>query len=171
MAFTIINLSEIEVGDPVTASLMAKVKGNDDDHEARIVALEGNDKRVDVFNDQWFNPNVFSTLTGLEMWRASQDFTLTEGIAGIFLKGSLAGTFEIDIKKSPDRDPSNFVTVFTTKPSITFASASDYDDSVNGVYDNTAKNVTAGDYLRLDITQMPTGGALTKFYIHVYGEV
>lgn len=171
MAYSAINASEIEVGDPVTASLLGKVRGNDVDHETRLVALEGITSRVQVFDEIILNAGSFSTLTGLIYWRSPLAFTLTEAKITIFTKGSLGGTLEVDVKKNTSPNPAGFSSVFTTKPSITYASVSDYDSSTNAVFDNTAKSVDAGDFLRMDITQTATGGIVSKFILHVYGEI
>lgn len=50
MAFSAINSSNIEVGDPVTNDLWTKVKDNFDDHETRVASLETNANRIYVFN-------------------------------------------------------------------------------------------------------------------------
>lgn len=169
MPFT--SLPTRNVGDPVFANDNVLIKDNFDDHESRISALEANDKRIIVFNATVYNAASFSTATGLAFYRAIQDFTLTEAIITIFTKGSLTGTLEIDIKKSTSLNPVGFGSVFTTKPSITYASASDYDDSINAVFDITNKSVAQDEWLRFDISQTPASGIISKFHLILKGEI
>lgn len=172
MAFEVINTSEVDVGDPVTRSLLLKIKNSLDDLQSRTTAVEASGGRVDVFSDfVVYNSASFSSLNGLLLFRASADFTLTEARIAIFEAGTFSGFLEIDVKKSPDLDPSNFVTVFNTKPIIDYSTAVDWMESDPGDYDNAEKDIVAGEYLRLDITQVPTGNVLPMFMVIIYGEV
>lgn len=164
-------LATKNVGDPVTATDFNLIKTNFDDHESRLSLVETAAGNIEVFNAVIHNAAAFTTLTGFIFWKAKYSFTLTTAEVGIFTKGALTGTLEIDIKKSNSRDFTAAPSIFTTKPSITYASASDYDDSTNAVFDNTLKNMTNGQWLRFDITQMPTGGTLSKLSIVLKGEI
>lgn len=171
MAYVTINAAAIEVGDPVTADLLAKIKANEDDLNTRVDSLEATNKKIEVFKFMLLNGSSFSTATGLAYYRAEDNFTITKGAIQIFEKGSLAGTLEFDVKKSvTDLDGTSFTTIFTTKPSIVYASAADYDESTNQVINSSSAIITAGDYLRLDITSAPTGGVVPKALVTVYGE-
>lgn len=171
MAFSTISSLAIAVGSAIKAELWGKVKDNFDDHESRINAIESTTSKIPIIKFMVLNGSEFSTGTGLYYWESNDNFTITSAYVQIFEKGSLSGTFEVDIKKSTtDLDGASFSTIFTTKPSITFASVSDYAKSTNQVFDPTKINIVSGNYLRFDITQMPTTSVMSKFLITVYGE-
>lgn len=169
MPFT--SLSTKSVGDPVTAEDYNLIKTNFDDHESRMSQQEAVNKKIIVFNFPVLNASSASTLTGLTLWRSPLGFTLIDCKLAIFDVGSLTGTLEADIKKSVDLNPANFASVFTTRPSIDFSTAANYDESSNAVFDVLASDLIEGDYLRFDVTSMPTSGVLGKFIIYLIGEV
>lgn len=171
MAFTSIVSSTIAVGKAIKKELWDIVKGNFDDHESRLNLVETNATKVNVFKFDFRNAASFSALTGAYYFEADQDFTITDGYIRIFETGSLTGDLEIDVKKSTtDLDGASFTTIFTTKPSVDFDTAADYSASTNQVFDPGQVSIQAGDFLRVDITAMPTGGVLGKFLFTVYGE-
>lgn len=163
MAFTAISSTVIQVGKAIKAELLALIKSNEDDLDSRLASVEAVANKIVIFDDVVVNATASSTLTGLALWQATAAIDLTDSKIGIFLKGSLGGTLEIDIKKSSSLDFTSAVSVFTTKPKVTFSTASDYDESANAVFDNTSKLVASGDWLRLDVTSLPTGGIISKF--------
>jgi hypothetical protein len=172
MARSEILAEEIEVGDALKKELFDKIKNNDDDHETRLAQLETVAKKVEVFKQLVLNAASANTMTGLAYYKADEAFTLTSATITIFEKGSLTGALEIDIKKSTTNlDSASFTSVFTTKPKITWASASDYAESSNQVFDNNKIDIEVGDYLRFDVTEMPASGILGKFILNVYGEI
>lgn len=171
MAFTSISNLAIAVGQAIKKELFQLVKDNFDDHESRINQIETNNSKISIWEHLIINASSFSTATGMNYYEATSSFTVTSAQIRIFEKGSLTGTFEIDIKKSvTDLDGTSFVSIFTTRPSIAFASANDYDASTNQVFDVGQIDISPGDYLRFDITSMPSGGVMSKFLLNVYGE-
>lgn len=171
MAFTPINSNEIEVGDAIKAELWNKVKVDLDDLDSRTTNLEISTPKITFIKFLLLNGSVFPTATGLYYYEADEAFTITDVNIRIFEKGSLTGAVEIDLKRSTtDMDNASFTTIFTTKPKITYASASDYDKSVNQVFNNAQINIAVGDILRLDITETPGNGVLPKLLITAYGE-
>jgi hypothetical protein len=171
MAFTPINSNEIEVGDAIKAELWNKVKTDLDDLDERTTNLEISTPKINFIKFLLLNGSVFPTATGLYYYEADEAFTITEANIRIFEKGSLTGAVEIDIKRSTtDMDNASFTTIFTTKPKITYASASDYDKSTNQVFNGSQINIAVGDILRLDITETPGNGVLPKLLITAYGE-
>jgi len=171
MAFSTIASAVIAVGSAIKAELWNKVKNNFDDHETRLNLIETNANKVYVFDHLFLNASSFSTATGVNYFEAKTNFTLTSATIRIFEKGSLAGNFEVDIKKSTTNlDGTSFSTIFTTKPKIDFSVVSDYGVSTNQVFDALQIDIEAGDFLRFDITQIPTSGVMSKFLLSVYGE-
>ena len=76
----------------------------------------------------------------------------------------------MDVLISPTRDPSSGVSVFTTKPSIDYGLASDYDESSNAVFDTNNNTVAAGDYIFVSMDSLPSP-AVGNFTIYVIGEI
>lgn len=170
MAFTSISGSIIQVGKALKANLFSLIKTNFDDLDSRITSVEAATNKIIIFDTIVGNASSSSTLTGLALWQAPADVDLTDARVGIFTKGSLGGTLEIDFKKSSSLDFSSGVSVFTTKPSIVYSTASDYDESSNAVFDGTNKLISSGDWIRLDVTSLPTGGAVGIFTITLISE-
>jgi hypothetical protein len=171
MAFSSISNLAIAVGSAIKAELWSKVKNNFDDLNTRLNNVEGSSSKIPIIKFFVLNGSQFSTGTGLYYWESNDNFTITSAYVQIFEKGSLTGTFEVDIKKSTtDLNSTSFTTIFTTKPSLDFSSIADYAKSTNQVFDPTKVSMVAGNLLRFDITQMPAGGVMSKFLITVYGE-
>lgn len=157
-------------GDPVTSTLYNVVANDIIDHESRIALVEQVAARVSVFEDEVKNATMASSLTGIAFFRAPVDFILIEAKVSIFQHGVLTGTLEIDVHRQNSLNQTGSVSVFTTKPSLNFSTVVDYQESNNAVF-GAANEISEGQYLRLDITSMPTGGVLGHFYVTVYGEV
>ena len=170
MAFVTIPSGSIDIGDPITKNLFDTIKANEDDLDARVTALSIGSALIRVFEDVCWSASSATTMTGRAYFVADQAFTLTSARIRIFEKGSLTGALEIDLKKNTTFNNTGMTSVFTTKPKITWASASDYNWSTNQVFNGASIAVAAGSVLRLDITELPTG-TLGKFYVEVYGEV
>lgn len=171
MAFTTLPDSIIQVGKALTRNLFKTyIKDNIDDLDSRLTTVEGATNKIVVFDDPVINASSASTLTGLSVYKAQADFNLTDCKIGIFTKGSLSGTLEVDIKKSSTLDFSAASSVFTTRPSLLWSAISDYAESSNVVFDNTNKQISEGDWLRFDVTSMPSSGTLGKFTIFLIGE-
>lgn len=171
MAFISIPSSLIQVGRAIRKDLWDLVKDSLDDLNTRLNTVEASSPKIKVLEFYALNASRFSTATGLYYYRSVDTFTLTSATIQIFEKGSLTGTFEVDVQKSTTNlDGPSFSSVFTTKPSIVFASVSDYAISTNQVFDPTKVSIVPGNYLRFDITQMPNSNVMSKFLITLYGE-
>jgi hypothetical protein len=154
MAFTTIPATIIESGDPVIQELWdTYVKGNLDDHETRIVGLEGGSNVV--YPPHFWNVTgpyfVAVPLVNCGMIRLNFNLSVLAGRLLIKTAGS-SGSTEIDILYK--RGASAFATIFSTKPSVTSASG-DYAISTNGIL--TVTSLLAGDILRMDITTTQGG--------------
>jgi len=172
MAFSSIPSALINVGKAVKKEIFTYIKDNFDDHESRINSLEGGSSGIVIFDEIVVNAaSLFDggSITGLDYYRASSNFSLLTAIVYIFEVGTITGTLEIDFQKSSSADFTSSVSVFTTKPSVNYSTASDYDESSNAVFDSGVQDISTGDYLRFDITQLPTG-YVGKFGIYLVGE-
>ena len=169
MAFQAIASSLYQVGKAIRKELFTKIVGNLEDLDARTQAVEAGANKIKIWNDRFMMSNPSASLTGVDLWRASEEFTLLDAKVGIFTTAGVTGILEMDIQKSVDLDPANFATVFTTKPSLDFGTASDYSESTNAVFNGSQQAVSVGDYLRLDISSIPT--PINGFTVFLIGEV
>lgn len=170
MAFTALPSGSLDVGDPIKKEIFDTIRSNEIDLDSRITDIEVGAARVIVFDDTILNAASASTLTGINYFRALQNFTLTGAEIQTFEHGSLTGTLQVDVKRNTTPNNTGMVSVFTTKPSIAMAAA-DYSVSTNQVFSFSQVSITAGTILRLDVTSMPTNGTLGKFRVQIYGEV
>lgn len=161
MAFTSINSSNIQVGDPVTKDLWDLIKSNFDDHESRLTSLSGGSGVVTFFNDDIIinNPN---DKIYVEVF---QDCIITEAAIQLFTKApATTGSITIDIKKNTSTNPTGFTSIFSTLPTINIATATDYQRSI-GTINPAAQSVTTGIILRFEITSMPVGLQKIRFVL------
>ena len=162
----------IQVGKSLKREIFKTyIKDNLDDHETRLQSLEAQAASQVVFDFPITNATSANSFTGLTAWRSPYNFTLTDCKVSIFEKGILTGTLEVNVRKSSSTDDSAAVSVFSTRPSITYADASDFDESNNAVLDPNNQDVSTGDYLFLDASELPTNGVVSKFVIYLIGEV
>lgn len=170
MPYQPINDSEIEVGKPIKHELFKKIQNSLNDHEQAINALSIGASPIEVFNVDVVNATAAPTLTGMLHHKCFIGFTVSTVELQIFEKGSISsGVIEIDIKKNTTLDDIGMTSILDVKPSINFATASDYDVSA-GVLNTSLQTVNAGDFLRLDITSLPSI-PLGKFRVIVYGVI
>jgi hypothetical protein len=150
MAFVTIPSTIIESGDPVTQELFNTYIKNDlDDHETRLVSLEGG-SAVAYVPFYWTVKGYLTTLTDCGFIRVPFDITLLAARLLTQVAGSGSST-EVDIEYK--RGAGAWTSVFSTKPSV--SSTSDYTLSVNAVLSTTA--ILSGDLLRMNITAVQSG--------------
>jgi len=169
MAFNTIPSGWLDIGDPTKKEIFDYIKDNFDNHETRIQSVESFGANVEVLNFDFRNASDFATLTSALVRRINRTMTLNFCMIQIYLKGALTGTLEIDILKATSLG-GVYSSVFTTRPSIAFASAVDYGASTNQVFSVSQVNLVAGNYLKLSITSMPANGTLSKFKIILTSE-
>jgi hypothetical protein len=171
MAFVTINSSDIEIGDALKKELFDKIKANEDDLDTRLAAQEAGQKRIELIDCLFVNGVSAASMTGVIDVNAPQDLIITECYVQIYEKGSLGGELEIDVKVNSTPNDTGMTSIFTTLPKITYSGASSYDKSSNEVFNPSYTAVTGGHNLRLDVTELPTGGVIGKFRVVLYGEV
>lgn len=156
MAFTPISSSTIQPGDPITSDLFTKIKDNFDDHETRINALAVGSAAIDLINeDVYIGEGLTSTFTGALYIESFNACSITEIAIQLFEKGTASGTLTIDIKKNTSTNPSGFTSVLSVLPSLTMASASNYQRQT-GTINASNQTLAVGDIIRLDLTSIPT---------------
>ncbi|MEY3786535.1 MAG: hypothetical protein RLZ75_740 [Pseudomonadota bacterium] len=170
MAYTTIDPTVIEVGDPVTADLLTQVKTNFDDHETRILAASISSSKISLINaDISIGSTATSLTTGCLYVEVLNACVITEGSLQLFLKSpATTGSITIDVKKNTTTNPTGFNSVFITMPTLNIAISSDY-QKTTGTMNPTYQSLIAGDILRLDIISIPAG--LQKFKVVLIGEV
>lgn len=170
MAYQPINSSEIEVGKPIKKELFTKIKENFETHQTAISALALGASPVEVFNFDVVNATAAPTLTGMVHHKAFIGFTVSTVEIQIFEKGSIStGILEVDVKKNSTLDDVGMTSILSVKPSINFAVVSDY-AIATGTLNPALQEISAGEYLRLDITSLPSI-PLGKFRVIVYGVI
>lgn len=169
MAFTSLSNTLITVGKAIKKEIFQTLKDNQDDLNTRLSSVEAGTNKVRFFNGTVLAASSFTTASGVLFHRVESGYDVTDAKVVIFDKGGISsGTLEFDIKKSSTLDFTSNVSIFTTRPSLDFSTASSYDESSNAVLDNTNKVLSEGDYLRFDITSIPSG--LGKCFIYLIGE-
>lgn len=170
MAFISIPSALIQVGKPLIKLLFDYIKDDLDDLDSRVGLVEGSAFKKEVYDHVLRSRGNSATLTGFNVTRMDSAFDLTDAKVIIGdITGSFTGTLEFDIRKSSTRDFTTSVSVFTTKPSIDMTTAVDYQESVNAVFDTNNNSVVEGDWLRLDISSMPSP-RLNCFNVYLIGE-
>ena len=168
MAFVSIDSAFLDVGDALKKEIFDLIKANEDDLDSRLTGVEGGASKIIVFNGEILNASSAGSATGMLFERVTTNFTITDAKLWIYTKGSLTGTLEVDVRKSSSADFTSDSSIFSTLPEIDFSTASDYDESANAVIN--AGSFTAGQYIRIDITSLPTGGVLGRFGLWIIGE-
>jgi hypothetical protein len=168
MSFVTIPSGWIDVSDPLKKELFDLIKDNLDDLDSRTTAVEGGASKVIVYNGIFCNASSAGSLTGIMFERVPADFTITDAKVYIFLKGSLTGNLEFDVRKSNSADFTSDSSIFSVKPKLDFSVAANYAESSNAVI--SSGGFTAGQYLRIDMTSLPAGGVLGKWGVYIIGE-
>jgi hypothetical protein len=169
MSYSEINGDVIKVGKALKKELFRKIRDNFIDHEARISSLALGANPIEVFNFPVLNASSANTLTGLTYYRPLSAFTVSTVQIEIFEKNIFTGSLSIDVKKGTSLNPTTFSSILTTQPTINFQTASSY-DIASGVLDGEKQLIQQGEYLRLDVTSLPST-PLGKFRVIVYGNI
>lgn len=169
MSFSSLSSSLYDVGKAVTRQLFNRLKLNQDDLQSRLTTVEAAASKIVFYNENVRSAANFATASGITFYRVQSSIDVTDAKVGIFDKGGVSsGTLEIDVQKASSLDFSSSVSIFTTRPSLDMSVASNYSESTNSVLSLTNKVLVEGDYLRIDITGLPTG--LGEFQLYLIGE-
>jgi len=162
--------SWVEVGKALIREMFLRIKNNFDDHESRINTLEFGSSKIVVFNNDVLLTSSATTYTGVAYFASPFDFVIQQAEVQLLGRGGLtSGTLQIDFKKNTSPDPSGMTSIFTTLPSLNFATATEYQISTNQVLDPGQSTIAIGEVIRFDITSIPAG--LGKFRIVLIGGV
>lgn len=153
MAFSAISGSQIVAGEPVKQELWTKTKNNFDDHESRISSLETTSlvfKPLEFFvkGHYW----IYGAQTGVLFERLNYDLTI-QACRLILLDTGSSGNLEVDLLYKRGANP--FVSVFSTKPILGFAS-SQFATNTGSL---STSVLLSGDILRMDTTQVMTNNS------------
>lgn len=150
MAFTALTNSEIESGDPVSQDLWNKVQDNFDDHETRILSLEGGSSTA-YMPLVWGAQSIYIPRDDIGIYRLPFGITVLAVRLLVITAGS-GGSTQIDIKKKTGAG--SWASIFSTLPSVSSASGN-YAISTNAIISTTS--LSAADLLRCDITTIQDG--------------
>jgi hypothetical protein len=168
MAFVSIPSTATEVGKAIKRELWELVRLNLDDLNTRVNAIGTSSNIVSVFDFPIYNASSFNSFTGVTYVKCPASFTITNAEVQIYEKGvTTSGILSIDVKKSASLG-GTYTSIFTTAPAINMAVDLDYTVS-QGIF-NGLNVVAAGEYLRLDVTALPSV-PLSRFNILVYGTI
>jgi hypothetical protein len=155
MVYIPLTSESIDAGEPNSQDLWSKVKGNADDHETRILTLEGS---LSFFNPISFGLNGNYQILGnmdnyAGVYRITTSLTITAVRLFCRIAGS-GGTTETNILFK--RGAGAWTSVLNTNPSLGFA-AGDDSLSSNAVLNSTNKFLEAGDLIRGDLVSSQSG--------------
>ncbi len=154
MAYATIPTDIIEAGDPVTQVLMNTfIKNNFDDHEARLIALEGG-SAVAYVPFFWHVNGFYGTnvpVTNAGVIRLPFNIQVLGARVLAIVAGS-SGSTEVDFLFK--RGAAAYVSLVSTRPSVASA-AGDNAVSTNVVISTSA--LETSDLLRMDITAAQGG--------------
>jgi len=168
MAYSSIPSSWLDVGDPAKKELFDLIRSNQIDLDSRTTAVEGASGKLIVYNGIMSNASSAGSLTGIMFERVASNFSITDAKLYVFdFTGITTGTLELDVRKSTTADFTTDASIFSTKPSINFATATNYDESSNAVI--SAGSFVAGDYIRIDISSLPAT-TLGQWGVYIIGE-
>lgn len=166
MAFTAIPASWIEVGQAIKKRLFQRVSDNLDDLDTRVSDVEASVSKIVLWDGNIYRIGSYATSSGILFHRVESGLTLTDCKVWIYDKGGLSsGTIEVDVQKSTSADFTSSVSVFTTRPSLDMSTASSYDESNNAVFNTSNNTASEGDYLRIDVTSIPSGLGVVGLFL------
>ena len=166
MAFSSLSDALYAVGKPIVRAIFNTLKNNQDDLDTRLSTVEGSTNKIVFYSGSIYTAGNYASVTGLIFHRVQSaiDITDVKVIAGDFT-GISSGTLEIDVQKASSRDFSSSVSVLTTKPSLDLSTASNFDESSNMVLSVGNKVLSEGDWIRIDVTSLPTGVSYLGVYL------
>lgn len=114
---------------------------------------------------------LIEDLEGAVVTELTQDITLLSAKLFIFNNGA-SGNFEVDLKFK--RGVGAWTSLFQTKPKIPFGAGNNADSDTGAgataaIIDSSYDELLAGDLIRLDVTESPTGYP-SDFYLELKRE-
>ena len=115
------------------------------------------DEKIEIFNITFTITKSTTSAIGVAHFKAPANLVISSCSLQLFNRGSgysSPAILEIDVKKNSTPEDTGMTSIFSIKPAMDFEDYVDY-DSVSGTLSTV--NVNSGDYLRLDITSIPSG--------------
>lgn len=167
MSFISIPESWLYVGKALKKELFDRFNSNLEDLKVRVDALSVSSGPAIVFNEEIYNISSSLNLDGVQYFKAFANIQITKAQLQIFTKDGVAsGALTFDLKKASTLGGA-YTSVFSTKPSINYGAAVDY-QSADGVF-NEGQSVLQNEIIRFDITSVPPGVVIKKARFLVYG--
>jgi hypothetical protein len=162
MAYTPLNLADIEAGKPVKEELFQTIRSNQESFNTDIEALKQTSV-IDVFNIKFggdiSNYTEAEIAERIPVFKAPVDATIVSFVVTL-LEASTSGTLEVEIV--------NWTPLLDNPVSVTTSTIG----SVSGTVDWTsvaAQSFNQGDLLRIRITGIQVNQG--EFHVHVYAEL
>lgn len=174
MAYSSIPSSLIAVGKATVKQIFQLIKDNEDDLNTRLSSIEATANKKVFFNGTVRGASSFTTATNAAQLRVESSIDVTDVKVAIYddTTAITSGTLEIDIIKATGSgdgpDFSTSVSIFTTRPSIDFSTASDYDESISAILSVANASLVEGDYIQMNVTSKPA--SLGRFFFYCVGE-
>lgn len=169
MAYTVIDLTAIEVGKPVKKEIMEQLRTNQESFNTDIENLKQT-ATIDVFDIKFGGDIADYTAAEIAqripVFRAPVSATMVAFKIAL-LTASTSGTLEISIEKSTD-DGVNWTPLLNNPVQVTGATVGSVSSTVDWV-DIPSQSFAQGDLLRLvvDGVQVDQG----EFHVSIYAEV
>lgn len=121
---------------------------------------------TEIFNHTVLVNGNAPSLTGLSYFLCPSSITINFVRLQLYEKNGIStGNLVIDLKKNTTPEDAGMATIFSAQPVRNFATDADYTFDAGTL---SSPALSAGSYLRLDVTSIPAGWA-GKFQIAVYG--
>lgn len=169
MAYTAINLADIQAGKPTKEEIFTRIRDNQESFNTDIEALKQT-STIDVFDVRYsgsigdYSQSELDSAT--PTFKAPVGATITSFVVTL-LEASTSGTLEIDIEKSTDNGI-NWTPLLSNPVEVTGATVGSISSTVDWV-DVPSQSFDQNDLLRLRISGIQVDQG--DFHVSVYAEV
>lgn len=163
MAFTLINTSEIEAGEPTSQELFTKIKDSLDDLNSRAATLESTSNNYLPIEFAVNGPSDDGLITdGLLITRLTFDITVL-GVRLFILNAGTAGDTTIDVEYK--RGAGSWTSIVSSPVTANFGDGDEHLES--GTLAVTS--LLAGDLIRLNVDDVQTGSDTFIVFVEFEG--
>lgn len=169
MAYTPLDLTDIQAGKPVKEELWDTVKSNQDDFNTRITATEQTSK-IDIFDIRFTgNTDQYSASEigdRIPVFKAPVSAQIVSFVVTL-LEVSTSGNLEIEIDKSTDNGV-NWTPLLNNPVTVTGTTVGSISGTVDWV-DVPSQSFAQNDLLRIRVTGVQVDQG--SFHVSIYGEL
>ena len=169
MAYTALNLADIQAGKPVKEELWEAIRDNQESFNTDIEALKQT-STIDIFDIKFggdiSNYTEAQITERIPVFRAPVGATIV-AFKAVLLEASTSGTLEIELDKSTNEGVS-WTALLDNPVTITGTTVGSVSGTVDWV-DVPSQSFAQGDLLRVRLTGVQTDQG--EFHLSIYGEV